>query len=329
MTALRLGVLGAAAITPNALVKPARAVDGVELAAVAARDPRRAAAFAAKHQVPTVHDSYDALVADPDLDAVYIPLPNSHHAEWTLKALAAGKHVLCEKPFTSNAAEAERVADAAEASDRVVMEAFHYRYHPLAVRVQELLDAGVVGEIRHIESSLCFPLPRRDDIRYRLDLAGGATMDAGCYPIHALRTFGNGEPKVVDATAKLLGTQIDRYMRATFLYPDGSTGRITASLWSARLLSIGLHVVGEEGELRVLNYVLPHGYHRLSVRSGGVTTRERVPGETSYTHQLRAFLAAVRDGAPVLTTPRDAVATMRLIDDVYRAAGLQPRPARH
>jgi predicted dehydrogenase len=153
-------------------------------------------------------------------------------------------------------------------------------------------------------------------------------MDAGCYPIHALRSFGSGEPKVVDATAKLRGAGIDRYMRASFLFPDASTGRITASMWSARLLSIGLHVVGEEGEIRVLNYVLPHAYHRLTVRAGGVTRRERVPGEASYTHQLRAFVAAVRDGGPVLTTPRDAVATMRLIDDVYRAAGLKPRAAR-
>ena len=327
MTALRIGVLGAAAIAPNALVKPARDVDGVSVTAVAARDPRRAGAFAAKHGIPTVHESYAALLADPELDAVYIPLPNSHHAQWTLAALAAGKHVLCEKPFTANAAEAERVADAAEASGLVVMEAFHYRYHPLAHRVRALLDAGAVGQIRHVEASLCFPLPLRSDIRYQLDLAGGATMDAGCYPIHALRSFGPGEPRVVDARARLRGAGIDRYTTASFAYPNGATGRLTASLWSARLLSIGLRITGDAGEIRVFNYVLPHGYHRLTVRSGGTTRRERVPGEASYTYQLRAFAAAVRDGAPVLTTPRDAVVTMRLIDDVYRAAGLSPRGA--
>jgi len=322
---LRIGVLGAAAITPNALVKPARAVDGVTLAAVAARDPRRARAFAARHRVPTVHDSYEALLADPELDAVYIPLPNSHHGEWTLKALDAGKHVLCEKPFTANAAEAESVADAAEASGLVVMEAFHYRFHPLADRVLELIKDGTVGEVRHVAASLAFPLVKPGDIRYQLDLAGGATMDAGCYPIHALRTFGTGEPAVVDARAKLRGAGVDRYMTASFIYPDGSTGRMTASLWSTRLLSIGLRITGDGGEIRVLNYVMPHGYHRLTVRAGGTTSREHVPGEASYTHQLRAFLASVRDGAPVLTTPRDAVRTMRVIDDVYRAAGLAPR----
>jgi predicted dehydrogenase len=128
---LRIGVLGAARIAPNALLKPAREVPEVTVAAVAARDPARARAFARKHGVARVHDSYAELVADPDLDAVYVPLPNSGHAEWTLAALAAGRHVLCEKPLTANAGEARAVADAAAASGLVVMEAFHYRYHPL------------------------------------------------------------------------------------------------------------------------------------------------------------------------------------------------------
>src|SRR5205823_14173805 len=131
VTDLRFGVLGAARIAPLAIVKPARQVDGVVVSAIAARDPERAKEFASKHGIPKVHTSYDALVDDPDIDAVYIPLPNGLHAQWTLRAIAAGKHVLCEKPFTANAAEAEQVADAAEASDVVVMEAFHYRYHPL------------------------------------------------------------------------------------------------------------------------------------------------------------------------------------------------------
>src|SRR3954449_10479655 len=134
---IRIGILGAARIAPPALVRPARAVAEVELNAVAARDPARAQAFASKHGVPRVLTSYQELLDDPDLDAVYNPLPNGLHAEWTLKALEAGKHVLCEKPFTANAAEAQTVADAARASGLVVMEAFHYRYHPLAARMVE------------------------------------------------------------------------------------------------------------------------------------------------------------------------------------------------
>ena len=138
MPPLRIGTLGAARIAPAALVRPARAVADAELTAVAARDPQRAEKFAAQARVPKVHRSYDDLLADPDLDAIYNPLPNGLHAEWTLKALAAGKHVLCEKPFTANATEAEEVAAAAERSGLVVMEAFHYRYHPLAQRLHEL-----------------------------------------------------------------------------------------------------------------------------------------------------------------------------------------------
>ncbi|MBW2314770.1 MAG: Gfo/Idh/MocA family oxidoreductase, partial [Deltaproteobacteria bacterium] len=127
--ALRVGVLGAARIAPMALLRPARQVPGVEVSAVAARDVDKARRFAGKHGIPRVFESYDALLADPDVDAVYVPLPNGLHADWTIRAIEAGKHVLCEKPFTANAGEAERVAKAARASDRVVMEAFHWRYH--------------------------------------------------------------------------------------------------------------------------------------------------------------------------------------------------------
>src|SRR6266550_158133 len=149
---LRVGVLGAAAIAPHAVVKPAREVPGVTVVGVAARDPARAREFARRHAIPMVYDDYAALVAADDLDAVYIPLPNGLHGGWTLRALAAGKHVLCEKPFTANAEEARAVAAAAAGSGRVVMEAFHYRYHPLTERVRQLLADGVIGTVRHVEA---------------------------------------------------------------------------------------------------------------------------------------------------------------------------------
>jgi len=326
---MRIGVLGAARITPNALIKPAREVADVTVAAVAARDPGRARAFADRHGIATVHDGYDELVADPKLDAIYIPLPNGLHAAWTLKALAAGKHVLCEKPLTANAEEARAVADATAASGLVVMEAFHYRYHPLAARVSTLIRDGAIGTVERVETQLCFPLPRFSDIRYNLDLAGGATMDAGCYAIHFLRLLGGAEPVVTTAHALLRSPEVDRSMTAEFRFPDGATGRITASMWSKRLLGISARVRGDAGELRVLNYVLPQAYHRLTVRSGGRVSRERVPGEGTYTCQLRAFVAAVHgDPTANLTPPSDAVHTMSLIDDVYRAAGLRPRATR-
>ncbi|GAA3521586.1 Gfo/Idh/MocA family protein [Actinocatenispora rupis] len=325
MDSLQIGALGAARITPQALIRPARSVPEAAVVAVAARDRARADAFATRHGVPVVHADYAALVDDPALDAVYVPLPNSLHAEWTVRAIEAGKHVLCEKPFTANAEEAQRVADAAAASDRVVMEAFHYRYHPVVDRALDLLAAGTIGTVRRVEARMCFPLPRRGDIRFRADLAGGATMDAGCYALHCLRTLGPGEPTVVAARARLRASDVDRAMTALLRYPNGATGRMTCSLWSSDVLGVSCVVHGDAGRLRITNYVAPQYWHRLSVRTATRRWHERVAGEASYTHQLRAFTTAALHGGPVLTPASDAVRTMRLIDDVYRHAGLHPR----
>ncbi len=202
MSTVRIGVLGAARIAPAALIRPARVLDGVQVAAIAARDRNRAGTFAAKHGIATVHDSYDALLADPAIDAIYNPLPNGLHGRWTIAALRAGKHVLCEKPFTANADEAESVAEVARATGPVVMEAFHYRYHGLTARMLDILASGELGDVRHLDTWLCFPLPVAD-IRWQLDLAGGALMDAGCYAVHLLRTLAGAEPVVRSAQAKL------------------------------------------------------------------------------------------------------------------------------
>jgi predicted dehydrogenase len=324
---LRIGTLGAARVTPSALLKPARQIPEVTVAAVAARDPDRARRFAAKHRIRRVHDSYQDLIDDPAIDAVYNPLPNSLHAEWTLRAIAAGKHVLCEKPFAANADEAHKVAAAAAASGLVVMEAFHYRYHPLARRMLDVVQGGEIGPLRYLEASLCFPLPRFSDIRYSYDLGGGATMDAGCYAINWLRMIGPGEPEVLSARAKLHGPDVDRAMAASFRFTGGVLGRMTASLWSGQVLRLDAKAVGDQGVMRVFNYVTPQHYNRLTVAADGYTRRERVSGEPSYTYQLRAFAAAVRHGDPVLTTPEDAVANMTVIDAVYQAAGLPRRGA--
>ncbi|MHA6759524.1 Gfo/Idh/MocA family protein [Streptacidiphilus sp. PAMC 29251] len=328
---LRIGVLGAARIAPSALVRPAAKVPEAVVTAVAARDPERARGFAAKHRIPTVHAGYQALLDDPDIDAVYNPLPNALHAEWTLKALAAGKHVLCEKPFTSNAIEARAVADAAKASGLVVMEAFHYRYHPMAARMRAIVDGGELGTIRSVETAMCFPLPKFDDIRYSYPLGGGALMDGGCYALHLLQLLGGeaqgaqGAPEVLAATAKLRGADVDRAMTAELRFAGGAGGRITTSMWSRRLLDFTARVRGDAGELRVVNYLAPQIFNRLTVRTAAGVRRERVAGGHTYTYQLRAFAAAVLDGGPVLTPPEDAVVTMGLIDDIYRAAGMRPR----
>ena len=308
-----------------ALISPARKEKRASVIAVAARDRGRAESFAKKHGIPRVHQNYDELIADPEINAIYNPLPNSHHAEWTEKALAAGKHVLCEKPFTSNAVEARRVAELAESSGLVVMEAFHYRYHPLARRMVEIVANGTLGRIQHVETKMCVPLPLPGNIRYRLDLAGGALMDTGAYALHMLRHVAGSEPIVEKAEARLASPQVDRWMQAEFRFPEGFTGRATCSLLSSTLLNIGVRVRGELGEMRVFNPVLPKIYHHLKLRVGGETSTERFGREATYYYQLQAFADAVLDGKAILTPPSDSIANMQLIDSVYCKAGLRPR----
>ncbi len=327
-TPLRIGILGAARIAPMALIRPARQVPEAAVVAVAARDRTRAQAFAAKQGIPKVPETYDALLADPEIDAIYNPLPNSLHCEWTIRALQAGKHGLCEKPIAANAVEAERMAAAARASGRVLMEAFHWRYHPLAARMRAIIDAGEIGAVRHVEAHLCIPLLRPGDIRFKLDLAGGATMDVGCYTINIVRFLAGAEPEVVRAAARLSSPGVDRYMEADLRFADGRTGGMTCSLLSAVLLRVSARVRGERGELAVLNPLAPQIYHRLTVRNERGKRSERVPGDATYTCQLRAFVDAVRNGTPTLSGPDDAIANMRVIDAVYAKAGLEPRGMR-
>jgi len=321
---LRLGVLGAAKITPMALVRPAREVPEVAIAAVAARDPARAEAFARRHGIPKAHKSYDDLLAYDAIDAIYNPLPNGLHAEWSIRALEAGKHVLCEKPIASNAVEATQMAEVAQRTGRVLTEAFHWRYHPLAARMREVVQTEL-GELRHVEAMLCFPLPFPSDIRYSWELAGGAMMDAGCYTVNMVRWLAGAEPEVVSAEAKLARPKVDRYMRADLLFPGGCSGRVTASLFSARLLAMALRAEGSAGEMRVLNPLAPQFYHSLKIVRPGRTTRERIAGDATYTHQLRAFAEHVRGGKKMSSDARDGIANMSVIDAIYRAAGLPVR----
>jgi predicted dehydrogenase len=322
---VRIGCLGAAHITPAALLKPARVGAGAEVVAVAARDRTRAEVFAARHSIPRVYGSYRELIEAPEVEAVYVPLPNGLHAEWTLAALAAGKHVLCEKPFAANASEASRVADAAAGSGLVVMEAFHWRYHPLAARLSEIIAGGELGEIERIEAAMVFPLVKASDIRWQLDLAGGSLMDAGCYPVHIVRTLAGAEPVVDSAVSKERSPGVDRWIRAEMGFGDGRSGRITAGMWSASILRADARVTGRRAAMTVINPLAPQLFNLIIVRGPGGTRIERVRGRATYEYQLEAFLSAIREGSPVLTGPDDSVANMRTIDSIYRAAGLDPR----
>jgi predicted dehydrogenase len=328
---VRIGILGAARIAPSALIRPAHRTGRATVAAIAARDRAKADAFARKHKIDVVYDSYRALVDDPALDAVYIPLPNGLHGHWTMAALAAGKHVLCEKPFTANADEARLVAEADAAHPGlVVMEAFHYQYHPLAHRLVEIVQSGELGIIESIDIRFSAPLAKRGDIRYQLDLAGGAVMDMGCYPISLLRLLAAG-PRVISATAKLSSPGVDRAMDAHFSLPEGGTARIRTSMFSSSVLRMHAAVTGSLGTLSVFNPFAPHFGHRVKVTTGTGTRKERFSRRATYDYQLEAFADAVEHGAPFPTTAADAIRTMELIDGIYAAAGLplrQPTPPR-
>ncbi len=325
---LRIGILGAARIAPFALIAPAREVPAAKVLAVAARDAGRATAFAKRHGIQLAFASDEALLANANVDAVYNPLPNSLHAPWTLRALEAGKHVLLEKPFTSNAAEAESVLARSAKSGKAVVEAFHWRFHPMAARLVELCQHGPYGRIAHIETAMCIPLPMPSDIRFQLSLSGGAMMDTGAYAAHMLRQLSGEEPTVTRAKATLMSPGVDRAMEADVTLPSGATGHLECSLLSRRLLKVGVRVRFERGELRAFNPVGPQLGHRLRHRRHGERWQsESFPRRTTYSYQLEAFCAHVLHGAPVPVGPGDALANMRLIDAVYDAAGLSRRGA--
>jgi len=322
---IRIGVLGAAAIVPMALTNPSRSVPETQVLAIAARDPKRAQSFARKHHIPRVHQTYSDLLADPEVDAIYNPLPNSLHAEWTIRALKAGKHVLCEKPFASNVQEAEEMARTAQETGLVLSEAFAYRYHPLTARVKEIIARGELGKINHIEAQFCFLLPSPNNIRFNYELAGGALMDCGCYPVSLIRHLAEVEPIVNRAEARLFASQVDYKMSADLSFADGRVAHLVCDMLSPKLFRSVLKVEGDAGTLRVINPYHPHWFNWLSVRERNGSHSEHVRGENAYALQLSAFVKAIRGEIKLNTDPADAIGNMRVIDAIYEKAELKRR----
>ncbi len=330
MDLLRIGTLGSSRISQPALIEPAAHVAEVTVAAVAARDKSRAEAFSLRYGIPKAYESYEDLLADPDIDAIYNPLPNSLHGPWTLRAIAAGKHVLCEKPFASNADEAAQVEHAAAAFGLVVMEAMHYRYHPLTRRLAELV--AELGPVRHLQCWTSFAILDPGDIRYDYDLGGGALMDGGCYALDCLRLLGGEEPSVTGALADPVapdpqGAVADRSTAVRLAFPGGATGWFESSFTMDGEFRADVHVICRDGQVRLENFIFAHKGRLVATRDGTVVADEQGGGDSTYVGQLRAFAAAIAGGAPVPTSAAHAVGTMRLIDDAYRAAGLLPRPS--
>ncbi len=322
---VRIGILGASSFAPTTMINPAKGNRDVVVAAVGARDQSSADEFAAKYGIADAYGSYEALIDDPNLDAIYVLVPTSMHGRWTKAALAAGKHVLVEKPFTANAAEAQEIADLAAKSDRVVMEAIQFRHHPLTRRVEEIIASGELGALRRVEVTLCVLLPTFKANCYNYALAGGSMMDAGSYVANMARTFGGSTPEVVSAQAKLQKPHVDRAMKAELRYAGGHTGRLQCALWSGNLFRASAKVVGDEGELRWLSPAAPHLFPRLWVRSANGKRVERFSRRPTYSFQLDAFTDSVLRGEKVRTSPQDAVENMSVIDAVYRSAGLPIR----
>ena len=323
---VRWGVLGTARIVGTALIRPARRLAGARVVAVASRDGGRAERFARKHGIERHHGSYEELLADDGVDAVYVPLPNSLHAEWSIRALEAQKHVLCEKPLASNAEEAARMAAAADEAGRVLAEGMHYRHHPFAQAVKEATGSDVLGAMHHIEAAMCFPILSRKDIRYRYELGGGALMDLGCYAINFVRFVAAAEPDVASVEVKLASEKVDRRVRAELAFSDGRTATVFCSMLSPRLINLGCQVTGSEGRVIIRNPYGPHVFNVLRVDTKRYTSRGMQPrGSATYFYQLKAFCEAVEGEPLTVGTAADAVKNMRVIDAIYEKAGLPKR----
>ncbi|MFI1029983.1 Gfo/Idh/MocA family protein [Streptomyces sp. NPDC020951] len=318
-----VGVLGAARIVQSALLEPAADLDGVEVTAIAARDHGRAVAFAREHGIPRVLRSYDEIVDDPAVDAVYVPTPAALHGHWTRRAIAAGKHVLCEKPFTANAEEAEAITELAESSGLVVMEAFHSRYHPMWTRMSRLIDSGVLGRLATARAEFTVPHADTTDIRWQRDLGGGALMDLGCYPVRLLRHL-FGEPEVIGARIRDVDG-VDASTTAQLAFDDGVLGEVVANMEAGDGHAAELRVSGSAGTLHVRMPYHPYLYGELTLTTESDVVVEQGDPRTTYSFQLEAFRDAVTDGGPNPTDAREATATMRVIDAIYRAGGLRPR----
>lgn len=309
------------------MIKPATAT-GQRLVAVAARNPERARAYAAQHGIERVVGSYTELISDPEVDVVYNALPNSLHGPWNLAAVQAGKHVLTEKPFSSNAVEARAVVEAARVSGVTLLEGFHYLFHPVNRRLLDLVRNGAVGEVTRVETVLRMPTPAENDPRWELALAGGSLMDLGCYGLHASRMLSDvcgGAPVVTATRHEEYVPGVDSWFDIELEYPSGATASVVTTMLDERY-HFTLRVFGTEGDVLVHNFLQPDIDDRVSVTVGGRTSVEYLGTKSSYTYQLEALADHLTGDSTLPIGPADAVANMAMIDEAYTHSGLGLRP---
>ncbi|MEA2179570.1 MAG: hypothetical protein QOG77_2867 [Solirubrobacteraceae bacterium] len=285
--------------------------------AVASRSPERAEAYAREHGLPRWHGSYEELLADAEIDAVYVPLPNSLHVEWSVRALEAGKHVLCEKPMSRHPDDVERAFDVAEREGRVLAEAFMWRHHPAIARARELIEGGAIGRVRVARAGFAF-VARAPDIRLDAALEGGGLMDVGSYCVSGLRALAGAEPERVYAEQVTGADGVDVALVATLRFPGDILGVMDCGLSYAERDE--LEAIGDEGTLSM--YDPWHGREsaiEVRARDGSVQRIDIEPAN-SYALELADFEAAVRGERPPLLGRDDAVAQARTIAALYRAA---------
>jgi predicted dehydrogenase len=323
---IRFGTLGTANITPRALVYPCVDEPRAMISVIAARSRERAEGFANYHHIRHVVDDYSAVVNHESVNAVYIPLPITLHHEWAIKALQTGKHVLCEKSFASNASEAMAMATVAGETGLVLMDAFHYRYHPIFIRAKQIYSSGVLGAIREISAAFHIPVPPgTDDIRMQYETGGGVTMDIGCYPISWVRHITGEEPVDVEANAEVGPPEVDLYLATEMTFPGGIRVTTSGDMRASATFKADIRVIGELGSMTVNNPLVPQIGNSIEVEINGETSLETFDRRATYGYQLDAFINAVEQGYSIFTGPEDAVNQMKVIDRCYESAGLKLR----
>jgi D-xylose 1-dehydrogenase (NADP+, D-xylono-1,5-lactone-forming) len=321
---VRWGVLGTSNIGRRAVLPAIQRSGNGDLVAVASRAADRARAFADELGIPRAYASYEQLLADPEIEAVYIPLPNSMHREWTIKAAEAGKHILCEKPLALNAAECAEMDAAARANGVLLLEAFMYRFHPQTKRVIELIRQGAIGEPRLIHAAFTFRLTNPANIRLQAELGGGSLMDVGCYCANVSRTLFGAEPIEVQAFASWSAGGVDEQLIGNLRFVGGYA-QFDSALTLARRETY--QVVGTEGVIEVPVAFLPgHSDTIIHIRDAAGARDETIAGVDEYQLMAEHFADCVRGQATLRYPATEAAANMRTIAALYRSARNGGRP---
>ncbi len=292
---LRWGILGVARIN-RAVIPPLNHSPRHTVIGVASRDPARAAQAAREWDIPRAFGGYQELLADPDIDVVYIPLPNSLHVRWTLAALAAGKHVLCEKPLALTPEDIDRLAQAARQAGRIVAEAFMYRHHTQTLRVKELVDSGALGPVRLVRGTFTFTLDRPGDVRLDPKLGGGSLWDVGCYPVSYARTVLGEEPVEAFGWQVTGATGIDETFVGQLRFASGALAQFDCGFKAP--YRTGIEIVGRQATLRVPRPFKPGAREELLLTRGDDVTPLEVKGESLYLGEVEDLADAILTGRP-------------------------------